>query len=488
MIHFNLKKAKKNTLIIATSLSAMLLTACGPRISTEPDEDFHTNNDTYTTDTTDDTSTDSEVYHRFFVDNYSGKIAKELYADITHDSKDDLFVLSVDTSYDSDPVVGMQIYTISNGNITSLFDISLVSAHLDGYSNYYLIHQDNECYIACHSEGVWGGLGGAGYSVYWYDNLEKKIKTDRYYETPDDLTGDALIAETNYAQELWGEYYQEYLELVQGEYLLISDAMGMMIADMNAEDFIANTPSVTSDYDTGDSNSNNPSGSDTPSNTAPASLVDISTNWGDCKSNAENRNIVYIVQTKDYNKYYDSSEWGDYEHKASVGCGICCKAMMLYSLGAKNPATGDRYHVRELVAGNGGTAGHDGKGVTAAMNANGIIRLYDENYATIVNDESFTPSSANTIVAMKNFLDHYLDLYSQEPSKYSPPMISMQFNNGVMDVDHYLLIVGSVTDNCYICVDPNLNERTLFYPASEVKTDSSSYTSPIRGIHVLYKE
>ena len=466
-------RARKYIGTLFILLGALFLVACGEEIDYGQTNGNNMNNLNSDRDyVVEKFSSEYETYHNFFLKQYQGQYAMEIYADITHDSREDLIVVGIVDGVQSCSTGFIHIYTLEGNTMYSLYETTLDEAHMDGFNRYCLIKQNGLYYLAYHSEAIWHGLGGSGYDIFWFDNLQIAYAKQQYYTTADDLTGDDMIAEMNYAREVWGAYYQEFIEITEGAMVLLSDTAAIVVGDMNAAEFIDRLGRVG---EGGDS--------------LASGTVDIVTNWGTCQQNAQERGLLYVVQTKDYNKYYDSSEWGDYEHKAPVGCGLSCKTMMLYALGAVNPKTGERYYAKDLVAANGGSAAHDGYGVKAAMKDNGIVRFVDVEYRNI-NDEN--PFNQTTIEAMSERLDAYLDLYAREPDKYSPPMVSIYFvqkKNGVEKrVDHFILVVGKEADGTYVCIDPNLNGRATFYPSDSVKTDSTSYTSPIRGLHVLYKE
>lgn len=420
--------------------------------------------------------TEQEIYHRFYHEQYNEMYALEVYADVTHDSRDDLIVVGAMLDGRSCPSGYMQIYTLDGDRIYKLYDISLSDAHFDGFNQFDLLKQNGQYYILADYAGVWGGLGACGYEVFWFRDRQIVYEKQAIYETDSSLTGDAMLEEMDHAQEIWGQYSRECAELRKNASPLFADNGAISLKGIIVLENIDRLAKV----EFGVENHNF------------GKKVDIETNWGDCATNAEKRKLTYIVQTKKYNPYYDEAEWKGYEGKAGLGCGICCKAMMLAALGAVNDKTGERYYVKDLAAANGGNVAHDDVGVTTAMAKNNIAQLDDDVYKKINKGEKQVRTEEVQIQMMER-LDYYLELYSNDPDKYAPPMINMRFkkkdeNGQIVEVNHYVLIVGHEEGNHYVCVDPNLNGRTNFYSATNVQTNNTSYTSPICGIFVLYKK
>lgn len=398
---------------------------------------------------------DRDILHNFFVDKYKGKHATEIYKDITHDSREDLIVVGADKDDYGTNSVYLHIYTNMDGNVQLVYDAGPIwEAHSDGYSHYYLIEEDKQCYLAVYTEGVWQGLGGAGYEIFYLDGSTPEYIEQEFYNTNDNLEGEALVQEMSKAWDIWQEYYTEYENIIRNGFMLMTDFDGVLGAcNKSAIEFLGTTPLVE--------------------DTSGAKISDK--NYGNSHDNATERGMIYISNTRNYNKYFDGNEWGEFNSSeyTDVGCAISCKTILLAYLNAKNPKTGDRYYVRDLIAANGkDLVSHDGEGVAEALKDNNISEISES-------------TSKLSLLDSMSKLDEYIDLYKGNPGTYSPVMVSMEFMSDKGISNHYVIVVGKESDSSYVCIDTNLNNRVHFVPSDYVDTNGTTYSSKIKRVFIL---
>lgn len=150
-----------------------------------------------------------------------GEIVGTLLADLTHDGKDDLVLISRDTVDEYD----LHIYSVIDQKPSLIYEDS-ISDHHAGWRWYYIYAKEDQIYLMQYIPEIWNGFGGYRLEIFFLDTVKNRknmLVSDAVMYDPVHKPDSGIEDELARFQRKYEDYQRDSIPLITIGYDNLTD-------------------------------------------------------------------------------------------------------------------------------------------------------------------------------------------------------------------------------------------------------------------------